>query len=226
MQWLKSLCVLMCLLAILSTAQASVIVGGTRVIYDGTKREASLAIKNPEKTPPSLIQSWVENSTTSNSSKVPFIITPPLFRLDAAQENILRIVHTGESLPEDRESVFWLNIKSIPSSTQTDQNQLQIAVKTRIKLFYRPIGLEGNAGDAYKALIFHRHKNQLLANNPTQYHVSFQRLSVGDEEIEEAGMIAPMGTLQWELPANADDKVSWQAINDFGGITEEVSTTL
>ncbi len=53
--------------------------------------------------------------------KAPFLITPPLFRLDAKQENVLRIIRTGGNLPADRESLFWLNIKSIPSSARNER---------------------------------------------------------------------------------------------------------
>lgn len=42
-----------------SVAQAGVVIGGTRVIFDGNKKEASIGINNPDKTP-YLIQSWIE----------------------------------------------------------------------------------------------------------------------------------------------------------------------
>jgi P pilus assembly chaperone PapD len=61
------------------------------------------------------------------SGKAPFIITPPLYRLDGGQKNIERIVMTG-SLPQEQESLFWLNIKAIPSASK-QMNSLQIAVK-------------------------------------------------------------------------------------------------
>lgn len=35
----------------LSAAQAGVVIGGTRVIFDGNKKEASIGINNPDKTP-------------------------------------------------------------------------------------------------------------------------------------------------------------------------------
>lgn len=37
-------------------------------------------------------------------------------------------------LPVDRESVFWLNVKEIPKKS-AEENVLQIAVRSRIKLF-------------------------------------------------------------------------------------------
>lgn len=226
MHGLRSFCIASCLLGIAHASWAGVIVGGTRVVYDGSRNEASISVRNPEKTTPYLIQSWVDNLSPADGRKTPFIMTPPLFRLDAGQENALRVIRTGGTLPDDQESVFWVNIKSIPSSKKTDANQLQIATRTQIKLFYRPANLPGSAGEAYKSLKFSRSGHQLLVNNPTAYHVSFHRLSVGDQEIENAGMVAPKSTLAWPLPEGATGSVSWQSINDFGGISSAINAPL
>lgn len=222
MHWLKSVCIATCLVGVAHTSWAGVVVGGTRVVYDGSKKEASISVSNPEKNTPYLIQSWVEEGT----QKAPFIMTPPLFRLDAGQENVLRIIRTGGQFPDDQESVFWVNVKSIPASEKTDTNQLQISVKTRIKLFYRPAGLSGNAGEAYKSLKFTRSGNQLVVSNPTPYHVSFYNVSVGNKEINDAGMVAPKSSLTWTLPAGASGAVSWQAINDYGGVSPAANAPL
>ncbi|WP_274724227.1 fimbria/pilus periplasmic chaperone [Xenorhabdus bovienii] len=103
---------------------AGVVIGGTRIVYISDRKEASISISNPEKDVSYIIQSWVQDE--NNETKVPFIITPPLFKLTAGNENILRIVKTGKNLPNDKESLFWLNIKSIPGTVKSDQNQLQI----------------------------------------------------------------------------------------------------
>ena len=53
---------------------------------------------------------------------------------DTNEENKLRIINTGGNLPQDRESLFWMNIKTIPATEKLDNvNTLQIAIKTRIK---------------------------------------------------------------------------------------------
>lgn len=220
------MCVASSLVVVTQTAWAGVVVGGTRVVYDGSRKETSISVTNKEATKPYLIQSWVEEVTPTGIRKAPFIMTPPLFRLDAGQENVLRIIRTGGHIPENKESVFWVNIKSIPSSEKTEANQLQIAVKTRIKLFYRPVGLSGNAGDAYKALKFTRSGNQLLVNNPTPYHVSFYKVSVGNKEVNDPGMVAPQSSLSLTLPAGSFGAASWQAISDFGGISPPATAPL
>ncbi len=223
--WLKIVCVVAGL-AGAGEAAAGVVVGGTRVVYDAGKKEASISVRNPDTSRPYLIQSWIDNAREGDTTRVPFIITPPLFRLDAAQENVLRIVRAGGNLPEDRESVYWLNIKSIPATDKNAVNQLLISVNTRIKLFYRPKNLAGNAGDAYKTLHFSRQGGTLTARNPTPFYVSFASLSMGSQDIQHPGMIAPMGTLSWPLATGAHGNVSWRAINEFGGTSASAAAPL
>lgn len=226
MHWLKTVCIASFLGGVAHTSWAGVVVGGTRVVYDGSKKEASISVNNQEKNTPYLIQSWVEETSDAGTHKAPFIMTPPLFRLDGGQENVLRVIRTGGKFPENKESVFWVNIKSIPASEKNITNKLQISVKTRIKLFYRPAGLSGDPGEAYKSLTFTRSGNQLLVNNPTPYHVSFYNVNVGGKEINDAGMVEPQSSLILRLPAEATGAVSWKAINDFGGISAAANATL
>lgn len=76
-----------------------------------------------------------------NNSKAPLCYHASFISSGQRTKNILRIVGTG-NLPADHESLFWLNIKSIPSVEKRD-NTLQLAIKTRIKLIYRPEALKG-----------------------------------------------------------------------------------
>lgn len=99
MKLLRSL-IVVTLMVSATASQAGVIIGGTRVIYHGDKKETSINVKNPDKYS-YLIQSWVDNENKSEV-KAPFIITPPLFRLGSSEENTLRIIRTGGNLVDDR----------------------------------------------------------------------------------------------------------------------------
>ncbi|WP_455853250.1 fimbrial biogenesis chaperone [Pantoea endophytica] len=197
---------------------AGIEVGGTRLIFDASKKEATLSVKNPDKNTPYLIQTWLDNGDDADQTKIPFIITPPLFRLDAGQENQLRVINTAP-MPQDRETIYWLSVKSIAATTR-EANQLQISVRTRIKMIYRPAALRVGAGDAYTKLGVKRINNTLVFNNPTPYYISLHTVYLGKSEITEAGMVPPLGSHTLTVPASSSGPISWRAINDYGGRTD------
>lgn len=208
-------CLLTGLLLTMVGAQAGVVVGGTRLVYDGAKKESSINVNNPDETP-YLIQSWVESQSNSSTANIPFIITPPLFRLDGEQQNVLRVVKVG-NLPEDHESLYWLNVKSIPSGKQME-NTLQIAVRTRIKLIYRPSALKNSVPeDQTEKLIWTKDGNQLRLKNPTPYYMNFNEISVGGKKLDNVTYIPPGDTITFTLP-NKDNVVKWKIISDYGSI--------
>ncbi|WP_394521340.1 fimbrial biogenesis chaperone [Pantoea sp. SGAir0184] len=169
-------------------AFSGVTVGGTRLIYDAAKKESSIQVQNNE-TSPYLIQSWVE--TTTEQKDKTFVVTPPLFRLDGKQSNTLRVIHNGQALPQDRESLYWLNIKAIPSGTpDKGKNTLQLAVKTRLKLIYRPAPLkESSATQQAGKLTWQRNGNQVRVSNPTPYYMNFYSVSVDGKTVEHPGFV-------------------------------------
>lgn len=219
----KTLLIAVILSASFSHAYAGVIIGGTRVIFDGGKKEASISINNADSVP-YLIQSWVE-MPEGNANKAPFIVTPPLYRLDGGQQNIERILFSG-SLPQDKESLFWLNIKAIPSASK-QTNSLQIAVKTRIKLIYRPTGLKASTPEEQaNKLTWSRSGDKLLVTNPTPYVINFNEISIGDKKLDEVSWVAPGAMAVFTLPAGASGShISFKVINDYGspGIIHQAS---
>ncbi len=215
------------LMTFASAAQAGIVVGGTRLIYDGGKKEASINISNPDHTP-YLIQSWVDGALTETGAqgeKAPFIVTPPLFRLDGNQQNILRVVRAGGSLPENKESLYWLNIKSIPSA-EKKENTLQIAVKTRIKLIYRPAAVKDSLEDAAKTLTWKRVGNSLQVTNPSAHYITFFNVKINGTAVKEATMVAPQSSATFAVPALNGGALSWQFINDYGGTSKPLVATL
>lgn len=232
---LRMLCVAGCLFtALINTAFASVMVGGTRVVFEEAKQQASLSIKNDGKTP-YVVQTWVDAGEGNNQT--PFFVTPPLSRLDPGKENILRILRASDAVAADRESVYWLNVKEIPPKAQGD-NSLQIAMRTRIKLFYRPAGLPGKADSAPEKLTWSlvpdtdARRTLLKIDNPTAYHVTLAVLDIAsgaDREVLQADMIAPGQSVSVPVklaPRAGATRVTYSTINDFGAVTPKVSLLL
>ncbi|MFC0695586.1 fimbria/pilus periplasmic chaperone [Paraburkholderia humisilvae] len=216
--------------------QASVTIGGTRVVYPLDQREVTVRLENDSKNP-SLVQVWMDDGNADSKpgeAKVPFVITPPIFRMDPRKTQMLRVIFSGDAtLPQDRESVYWLNVLDIPPKAEqkADTNTLQFAYRTRIKVFVRPPKLPGNPEEAphqleWKLVHAPQGKGQALAvSNPTPYFVSFSEIDVvsGSQTYrnEAGGMVPPRGTAVITVP-NMDAvpgsaTVRYTAISDYGG---------
>lgn len=210
-------------------ACAQFYVSATRMVYQEGSKGSSLTVANKSTQNVYLVQSWVSDYASDKNDKR-FIVTPPLFRLNESTESIVRIIATGplNDLPQDRETVFWLNIKAIPGDKTAAENKLSVAFKNRLKLFYRPTEIVGSANDAYKQIQFSRQGNQLVVNNPSAYHVTFTVIKAGGVNIlKEPVMVMPKAQLSLPLSASSSVRsVSWQTINDYGGTTPEESATL
>lgn len=208
------------------SSHAGVTLSGTRMVYDGKQKESSITVNNPDKTP-YLIQSWITDSGKEQAA-TEFVITPPLFRLDGDRKNALRVVLTKDTLAQDRETLYWLNVKAIPASDPNAKDSLLISINSRIKLFYRPAALkDSDAENAYKEITFSVQGNQLTAKNPTPFYINLSELKVGNKKIDDVGVIAPFSTENWTVSSPVSpNTVTWIAINDFGGKTESMSANL
>ena len=216
-------------------AAAGVVVDGTRVVYPAAKREVTINIRNPGDAP-SLVQAWLDAGdphAKPGESKVPFVLTPPLFRLDPTKVQSLRVVYTHDPLPENRESLFWLNVLDIPPRAAANSdapNQLDLAFKHRMKVFFRPVGLAGSAADAparltWKLLSKDGKLVGIEANNPTAYHVSLVQVTAtagGHPVNVKADMVDPFASRSFELPdpvaaPNGTVAIEYLFVNDYGG---------
>lgn len=209
-----------------SMAQANIIILGTRVIYPADQASVNVQLTNNSPRP-ALMQAWLDMgdaSIAANKIKVPFVITPPVSRIEPNARQTIRIAYTGEPLPQDRESIFYLNIMDIPPKPKTEetQNYLQFAIRSRIKLFYRPQGLKITPQQAYTQITWTKTSNNgkavLRATNPTPYYITFTKLVAGSTSVE-AGMVAPFSSYDFVMQGRiSGNQVNWSTINDYGGI--------
>ena len=202
-------------------------IGRTRIVYEASKKEVPLLLQNNDNELPWLIQSWTD--TGDGKTRGPFIVTPPLFRLDPQKEQSLRITWNGTSLPRDKESLFYLNVRTIPATAAEDdtKNVLRLIYKTRLKLFWRPTELTGSPTLNCKNLRFVRQGNQLVAINEGAYYSTFDMLNVGNQQVDKADMVAPHSRVTLPLPERANDvHVTWRCITDYGNASEKFTTTL
>lgn len=224
-------------------AQASVVIGGTRVVFPAQQGEVTVRLSN-ENDHPALVEAWIDTgnpNSTPDTVSTPFLITPPLFRMEPHKDQSLRILYTQGSrpLPTDRESLFWLNVLEIPpkptGSHYATRNYLQFAIRSRLKLFYRPADLPDDALKAPDKLTFKVATGQgtaLEAHNPTPYYVTISNLSLGADSKpsqENSGMVAPFGDLRLPLKGvaqapSAGTTVVFNTINDYGATDSHKAT--
>jgi chaperone protein EcpD len=224
------------LCALSTAAQASVVVAGTRVVFSAKQGETTVRLTN-DNDEPALVEAWVDTgnvNSSPDSANAPFLITPPLFRMDPHKDQSLRILYVQgkQMLPSDRESLFWLKVLEVPpkpsGAQYADKNYLQIALRSRLKLFYRPAGLPGDAAKAPEQLNFKiaaTGKNvAVMVHNPTPYYITITQLSLGAGKSPIAGasgMVAPFGELRLPLKGVAimpavGSAISFTTINDYG----------
>ena len=212
----------------ITNAQAGVVIGGTRLVYPEGKKEINITVENKENFP-YLIKTFLEKGSIESSAGY-FMITPPLFRLDAQQKSVLRIFNASSAMPADRESLFYFNVTSIPAATDEDakQNTLQIAVRNRMKLFYRPKALADDTPENVTTkLTWQITGGKLKVINPTDYYMNFSTVKVNNSLVKDALLLAPFSSNEYALPNGVSSgTVIWKIINDQGGIGPEHKTTL
>ncbi len=209
-----------------ASASGGIALGATRVIYPADAKQTSLAITNSNKQERYLINAWIENA--SGQKEKTFAVTPPLFVSEPDSENTLRIIYAGPPLPVDRESLFFMNVKAIPSvskSHMAGNNVLQLAILSRIKLFVRPQNLAMPPEEALAHLRFERVGNHLKVSNASPYYVTLVNLKLGGQTLSNL-MVAPKNSAQQILPAATGGTLSWQSVNDYGAITPARSVNL
>ena len=223
------------LLLLAEWTSASVIIDGTRVVYPQKAREVTVQLHNTGDSP-SLVQSWVDEGdkdATPDTTSAPFIITPPISRVEAGSGQALRLTFTGRDLPSDRESLFWLNVLEVPPAPESaeDKNLMQLAFRSRLKIFYRPDGLSGRANLSSHSLEceFESEQRVMRCSNPTPYHISVVKLELAHEsgeknQVEQGMMFSPFSSHNFEIGFKNDVKEGTKAvftsINDFGGAVE------
>lgn len=229
-----SFCLFMSLLP--QHANANIIINGTRVIYPQQKNEVNIQLSN-DGDKPALVQSWIDNGdekATFDKISVPFVLTPPIVRVEPNSGQTLRITWTGTPLPQDKESLFWLNILDIPpkSATAANADILQMAIRSRLKIFFRPPALNASgANQAFHDLQWQRSTSSpgtvLRVNNPSAYfiNVSTIKIETRHKEIKslKSEMIAPKSFAEFTftaLPEKIENAaLRYEVINDFGSIT-------
>lgn len=219
------------LLFFISTDVISAInIDRSRVIINANEKRASFnLISSDEK--PTLVQLWIDNGNPGELPEgitSPVIITRPVFKINPGQiyPSDLLVV-SKDSLPKDRESMFFLNIFQIPSTKKSDamdsqKQDVTVFLRLRVKVFVRPTGVEPLNKDELNKIEFkidesdgHRY---LSIHNPTPWNITLLDLKSADNSIVENLILEPKSYKKINIPSgniSAND-INFYVLNDFG----------
>lgn len=217
---------------------ADVVINGTRIVFDAKEKESVIQLKNNGKDP-YLLQMWMDDGDPKSKpgdSHVPFVLMPPVVRIEPGKGQAVRIMATNPTLPQDRETLYWFNMLEIPpkptSKVRSGQNIMQLAFRTRIKFFYRPENQGTTPLEAYKNVKVTLQGNKLQIQNSSPYFITFKNLYVRKDKTSPIlasvdkftnRMVEPKGTITFTLNKSSSNlkgaKLFYSVINDYGGET-------
>lgn len=211
-------------------AFADIVISGTRVIYPESAKDVTVSMEN-RGGKPLLVQTWLDDgrdTTNPQELKLPFVITPPVSRVDAGKGQTVRITWLGQPLPQDRETQYWFNVLEVPPKAKNTeaQNMLQLAFRTRIKMLFRPKGLKSSPSAAAAQLTWSQQQQNskpvLVARNDSPYYVSLAKVTAqagGTTKEVEPHFVAPFSSQAMALTTGSGKvaKITYVSINDFGG---------
>lgn len=200
----------------LSMAHAGFGLETTRVIYNQNTKVESVIAFNTNETGNLLLQSWLEDQDGKKSAD--FVLTPPLMKLSAGKKNSINI-HKIKDIANDKEKLYWLNVRFIPSSSENAENIIRYSMTNQIKVIYRPKQLENVDFEKIVQNITWQYKQgSLEMNNPTPYYINLSSMTVDSIDITPITYLAPQSITKFKVngAVSAKPQVEFKYINDFG----------
>ncbi|EEU9452255.1 fimbria/pilus periplasmic chaperone [Escherichia coli] len=149
------------------SSMASLSPDQTRYIFPGDKEALTLTVTNNDKAHTFGGQTWIDN-IVEKDTRPTFVVTPSFFKVKPNGQQTLRIIMASDHLPKDKESVYWINLQDIPPALEG--SGLAIALRTKLKLFYRPKSLlEGRKGAEEGISLQSRPDGRSMLVNTTPY---------------------------------------------------------
>ncbi|MGK3632153.1 fimbrial biogenesis chaperone [Enterobacter cloacae] len=213
---------LICLLGACNLAYATVSPDRTRIIFNASAKSVSVRLINQSKTDPYLAQSWIEDKEGKKTRE--FISpVPPLLRIEPDEQAQVRLMaqQNLSRLPADRESLFYYNMREIPPKAE-QKNVMQIAMQSRLKLFWRPKAIELKEGQfvPLDKVVISRASGTLQFKNSSPYYITVGYIGLNGKTLlpgAESVMIEPFGQASQSLAKlPAEFQVGY--ISDYGGL--------
>lgn len=214
---------------IMLPAQAGIVIYGTRVIYPAEKKEITVQLMN-EGQEASLVQAWIDDGDTSlppEKIQVPFMLTPPVARVAGGSGQQLKIKKMANTLPTDRETLYFLNVLDIPPNNpeNADKNVLKFAMQNRIKFIWRPAKIAPVTTQSLRQISLEKNGNSTTIKNDTANWITISEINAGGIKINEQSiMLTPLSSRAVTLKNTSARHYDITIIDDFGNYISDKVT--
>lgn len=212
-------------LCLVNTVSASLNPDRTRIVLDEKKGPVVITFTNSNQIEPSLAQAWLEDARGHKVLSGALSILPPMQRVNAGNKVSFRVSKTAQAstLPDDRESLFYLNVREIPQKSEK-KNTLTFALQTRMKVLYRPDAIaRKNIHDedsTFSELEIIRESSAISIRNASPYHISAVKMRTGERNamgLPFQTVIAPFSTNNLHaITSKMSDRIILTVVNDYG----------
>lgn len=234
--WLRTVLSAAVLLGLLSSANASnklpIEIQNTRVVFNEGQPSSFVSVRNKSDIPYLIavdITSFCGEGKTCPATE-DFMTSPGFKVINPGQAFPFRIVKLAEKLPADKESLYLVQFRLVPSEADLPEQDLQkaritVAVAGSMKLFWRPKALSNTPGvlKVRDMLAARCNANQLEIFNRSAYWGTFGTLHASGKTLLKDGplpMIAPFSSVRYTLPS-CPQAISTSFIAESGLLTAE-----
>ncbi|KJG00451.1 fimbrial chaperone protein [Photobacterium angustum] len=208
-----------------SNTLAALQLNATRYIVNEGDKSIEIKIENiADKT--YAAQIWIENENKKDKN-VNFIPMPNFFKINKGETQIVRLLNTQKSPSLKSESLHWLNLQEVPPVDKSKKSRITLALKTRVKLIYRPKILFDKRVNAEKSLSIVNSNGNLNIINPTPFYLAVVNVKLNGKEVklnndmkQQLGVFPPESSVFIKKnDVTTISKFEFDAINDYGTVS-------
>ncbi|CAG9435396.1 molecular chaperone [Providencia alcalifaciens] len=201
----------------------------TRIIFNGDEKRVSFPASNDTEQD-YVFHGQVLTKQLDQFSRS-FIVSPEVVHLKAGESKQIQIVLLGGDMPQDRESLFYLQGHFLPSDMNSADSTvgMRMSYVLQMKLFYRPEKLKASfdAVDKVADQLSFEFKNKILTvTNRSPYYLTLNSLFCKDIFIptpDDKSMLEPFSNVSFAVELDEVPSLTWTLLND-GGFTTEPQT--
>ncbi|AOE42551.1 phytochrome sensor protein (plasmid) [Pantoea agglomerans] len=198
-------------LLISGVSQAAVVMNASRIVMEGIG-EKTVTFDNTSENP------YIVQIESDNNQKPDFVAMPPIFKIKEKGGQTVKIKLSSSSLPQDKESVFYMNFTQIPGvrKNQDDSNRLNIVIRSRLKIIYRPKSVNAFSEKEESKVSYIVQSGKLIVSNNSPNVLSIREISNGKHVLAKTITLFPGGNYSTLIKDRLSGPLRAVIINDYG----------